>query len=193
MDEIILIGLYILVFAGLPIGFGCLLYFVPKRLGYPNAGRILIIAFGLVVLTIILWTVFQDRFFTKRNAKELLEEQQISLVDDFNLQENKSMSAPGGDYYHTFKLAISNRDKRSAVSTIKGANNFKAVTGDIDSVLYLREGRYFGPKVIRNYETNESYIREYFQPSGKEGYVPTFRRISISKTGSELTFKDISE
>jgi hypothetical protein len=193
MDEIILIGLYTLVFVGLPTGFGWLLYFVPKKLGYPNAGRILTITFGLVVLTGILWTVFQDQFFTKRNAKELVEEQQISLMDEFSLIENQSTSAPGGDYYHTFTLTISDRDKGGAVLTIRGANNFKAIKGDIDSMLYLRQDRYFGPKVVQNYETNESYVREYFQPSGKKGYVPTFRRISISKMGNDLTFEDISE
>ena len=58
MDEIILIGLYILVFVGLPIGFGWLLYFVPKKLGYPNAGRILTVTFGLVILTGIYAIIF---------------------------------------------------------------------------------------------------------------------------------------
>lgn len=53
--------------------------------------------------------------------------------------------------------------------------------------------RYFGPKVTQNYETENAYVREYFEPSGREGYAPTFRRISISKTKNELIFEDIDE
>jgi hypothetical protein len=42
-------------------------------------------------------------------------------------------------------------------------------------------------------EVIDAYVREYFQPSGQEGYAPTFRRISIYKNKNELTFEDIDE
>ena len=103
MDAFLLILLFILVFVGLPIGLVCLFYFVPKKLGYPKTGKYLTIIFGLLVLTLVLWTVFEDYLFTKGNAKELVEEQQILLAEKFELKENKSMSAIG-DYYHTFTL-----------------------------------------------------------------------------------------
>ena len=192
MDAFLLIGLYILVFVGLPIGLACLLYFVPKKLGHPKTGKYLSIIFGILVLTLVLWTVFEDLLFTKNNAKELVEEQQILLVDKFELQENKSMSAIG-DYYHTFILKLSERDRQNAILKIKSADNFKADNSSIDQTLYLSDKRYFGLKVTQNYETENAYVREYFQPSGKEGYAPTFRRISISKTKNELTFEDIDE
>lgn len=192
MDAFLLIGLYILVFIGLPIGLGCLFYFVPKKLGYPKTGKYLAIIFGLLVLTLVLWTVFEDQLFTKDNAKELVEEQQVLLVDKFELVKNESSSAIG-DYYHTFTLKISERDKQNAILKIKSADNFKANNSSIDQTLYLSDNRYFGPKVTQNYETENAYVREYFQPSGKEGYAPTFRRISISKTDNELTFEDIDE
>jgi len=192
MDGILFIGLLILFFVGLPIGIGCLLYFIPKKLGYPKTGKYLTIIFGLFVLTMVLWTVFEDQLFTKGNAKELVEEQQILLQDNFELKENKSMSAIG-DYYHTFTLEISERDKRNAITKIKSADNFKADNASIDQTLYLSDNRYFGPKITQNYETENSYVREYFEPSGQKGYAPTFRRISISKTKNELTFEDIDE
>ena len=192
MDGIIFIGLLILFFVGLPIGIACLLYFIPKKLGYPKTGKYLTIIFGLLVLTMVLWTVFEDQLFTKGNAKELVEEQQILLQDKFELKENKSMSAIG-DYYHTFTLEISERDKQSAIAKIKSADNFKAANTSIDQTLYLSDNRYFGHKVTQNYETENSYVREYFEPSGRKGYAPTFRRISISKAKSELTFEDIDE
>lgn len=192
MDEFLLIGLFILAFVGLPIGLGCLFYFLPKKLGYPKTGKYLTIIFGLLVLALVLWTVFEDQLFTKDNAQELVKEQQIILADKFELKENKSMSAIG-DYYHTFTLEISERDKRNAVLKIKSADNFKTDNSSIDHTLYLSDKRYFGPKVTQNYETENSYVRAYFQPSGQEGYAPTFRRISISKTKNELTFEDIDE
>lgn len=144
------------------------------------------------MLTIVLWTIFEDQLFTKENAKELVEDQQILLKDKFELKENKSMSAIG-DYYHTFTLKLSERDRQNAIVKIKSADNFKASNHSIDQTLYLSNKRYFGPRVTQNYETENAYVSEYFQPSGQEGYAPTFRRISISKTKNELTFEDIDE
>lgn len=192
MDAFLLIGLYILLFIGLPFGIFCLFYLIPKKLGYPKIGKYLAMIFGLLVLTLVLWTVFEDQLFTKDNAKELVEEQQILLVDKFELVKNESSSAIG-DYYHTFTLKISERDKQNAILKIKNSDNFKTENSSIDHMLYLSNKRYFGPKVIQNYETKNTYVREYFQPSGQEGYAPTFRRISISKTENELTFEDIDE
>jgi hypothetical protein len=192
LDAFLLIGLYILIFVGLPIGLSLLFYFIPKKLGYPKTGKYLTIIFGLLLVTIVLWTVFEDQLFTNDNAKELVEEQQILLTDRFELMENKSMSAIG-DYYHTFTLKISERDKRNAVLKIKSSDNFKTDNSSIDQTLYLSDQRYFGQKVTQNYETENAFVREYFQPSGQKGYAPTFRRISISKIKNELTFEDIDE
>lgn len=192
MDAIILIGLYILVFIGLPIGLIWLLNFIPKKLGYPKAGKYLAIIFGLFVLTIILWSAFEDQLFTKDNAKELVEEQQIILADEFELTENKSTSAIG-DYNHTFTLKISDRDKQTAISKIISADNFKKDNSSVDQTIYLSDDRYFGPKVTQNYETEKAFVREYFQPSGQKGYAPTYTKISISKLDNELTYEDIDE
>ena len=194
MDDFLLIGLFILAFVGLPIGLGCLFYFIPKKLGYPKTAKYLTVAYGLIVLTIGLFIVFKDQLFTKNNAKELVEEQQIILIDKFDLTENKSMSAIG-DYYHTFTLKISAKDKENAISKIRNSDNFKTdKNGSIETLMYqAAPDRYFGKKITQNYETGNSFVREYFEPSGREGYAPTFRRISISKTKNELTFEDIDE
>jgi len=77
MDVFLLIVLYILVFVGIPIGIFCLFYFVPKKLCYPKTGKYLAIIFGLLVVTLIILTVFEDQLFTKDNALELIKEQQI--------------------------------------------------------------------------------------------------------------------
>ena len=193
MDAFLLIGFFVLVFIGIPIGLGLLFYFVPKKLGYPKTAKYLTIAYGLFVLTIGLYIAFEDQLFTKHNAKELVEEQDIKLTDDFELVKNESMSAIG-DYHHTFTLKITERDRQNAITKIKSADNFKTSNGSIETLMYQpAPGRYFGKKVIQNYETENSFVREYFEPSGQEGYAPTLRRISISKKTNELTFEDIDE
>jgi hypothetical protein len=193
LDNFLFFGLLILVFIGLPIGFGILLYFIPKKLGYPKTGKYLTIIYVLLVSAFVLLTVFEDKLFTNDNAKALIEEQQILLDDKFEITENKSASAIG-DYYHTFTLKISDNDKRNAISKIKSANNFKPKNIEIDDLLSQRTSdRYFGKKVIQNYETENSFVREYFEPSGKKGYAPTFRRISISKSENLLKFEDIDD
>jgi hypothetical protein len=193
LDAYLYIGLLVLVFVGIPIGLGLLFYFVPKKLGYPKTAKYLTIAYGLFILAIGLFIAFEDKLFTKNNAKELVEEQDIKLTDEFELLKNESMSAIG-DYYHTFTLKISERNKQDAISKIKSADNFKADNGSIETLMYqAAPDRYFGKKVTQNYETENSYVREYFEPSGHKGYAPTFRRISISKADNELTFEDIDE
>ncbi len=188
----LLLGLYILVIVGLPIGLAYLLYYVPKRLGYPRIGKYLVSISSFLIVLLVLWLVFEDQLFTKNKAKELVEEQQILLLDKFELVNNESSIAIG-EYYHIFTLKISERDKQNAISKIKSSDNFISDKSLIDQMQYFSRNGYFGPKVTQNYETENSYVREFFQPSGKEGYAPTFRRISISKTNNELTFEEIDE
>ena len=191
MDSILIIGLLIVVFIGIPIGLGLLFYFVPKKLGYPKTAKYLTITYGLFALIVGLYIVLEDQLFTKQNAKELVEEQDIKLTDEFELFKNESFSAIG-DYYHTFTLKISERDRQEAILKIQNSNDFHTSKDVIDNHPYNHD-RYFGPKVTWNYENEFCYVREYFQPSGQKGYAPTFRRISISKTKNELTFEDIDE
>ncbi len=192
MDSILLIGLLILAFVGIPIGIGLLFYFIPKRLGYPRIAKYLTIAYGLVLSVFTFFAVFEDQLFTENNAKELVEEQEFQLFEEFELVHNESMSAIG-EYYHTFTLEISEQDKQDAILKIIDAENFRPSNSSIEQMIYQRAGKYFGPKVIQNYETENAYIREYFEPSGREGYAPTFRRISIRKLKNELIFEDIDE
>lgn len=192
MDSLSFIVLLFMVFIGIPIGLGLLFYFVPKKLGYPKTAKYLTFAYVLFVLTIVFYIAFEDQLFTKSNARELVEEQDFKLVDEFELLRNESMSAIG-DYYHTFTLKISERDKQNAIYEIKSSDNFKAANFSIDHVFHFNGERYFGSKVIQNYETENSFVREYYKPSGREGYAPTFRRIAFSKTKNELIFEDIEE
>ena len=168
MDAFVLIGLFILVFIGIPIGIGLLFYYIPKRLGYPKTAKYLTISYGLIVLAIGLLIAFEDQLFTKNNAKELVEEQEFKLQDEFELLNNESMSAIG-DYYHTFTIKISDRDKQDAITKIKSSDNYKTDNSSIETILYQQApDRYFGKKITQNYETENTYVREYFEPSGQK-------------------------
>ena len=99
-----------------------------------------------------------------------------------------------GDYYLEFKLSISERDKRDLILVITNAPSFTTEEIAFNDMVHRKlEDRYFGERVVRNYETEVSYVREYFEPSGRQGYAPTFRRVSIGKVGNELRFEDIDE
>ena len=189
MDDFLFIGLLILVFIGVPTAIGLLLYFIPKKLGYPKTGKVLTIIFGITIIILAGIIFFEDELFSKREARKLIEEQDIFLHDDFILKDNKSMWAPG-DYYHTFTLIISNDDKDKAIDKIKASNEYKKLGQPIRDLVYETHRRHEGPKVTQNYETENEYIREYLKPNGKE-YAPTFRRIRIDKKESKLIFEDI--
>jgi hypothetical protein len=101
---------------------------------------------------------------------------------------NKSTSSPG-DYYHTFTLKISAKDKHRMIESIKSSSNFEISNNELID-LPGSSDRYIGPEQIQNIETQYSFVREYFKPNGA-GYAPTFRRISILKKDNSLVFEDI--
>lgn len=193
MDSIILSFFIIFGVILVVCGVGFLIYFFIKKLGHPKTAIYLTIFYGLILVLYIPFSIiFEDKFFSPSDAKSLIEEQGIELVDSFTIIENKSQSAIG-DYYHTFTLGISVRDKDNAISQINNANNYIGEILSFDNLPFTNPNPYFGSKIVRNYQTKYSYVREYFEPSGREGFAPTFRRISIIKTRNELVYEDIVE
>ena len=194
MEEFILIVLLIFAFVGIPICLGLLFYFVPKKLGYPKAAKYLTWIFIFACLLLFFGAVFEDELFTKNDARDLIQEQKFTLQDKFDILKNNSSFAIG-DYRHTFTLRISERDKLNAISKIKSAENFKFDNEDTISLRFQLGSfdPYFGKIVTQNYETENDYVHEYFQPSGQKGYAPVYRRILISKKRNELIFEDIDE
>jgi hypothetical protein len=172
------------------IGFPILLYVVLKKLGYPKTGKILSITCSIIILIIALLTIFEDQLFFKKNAKKLLSEQDIALIDEFEIIENKSMTAIG-EYYHTFSLKISPKDKQLIIDQIKKSENFKSLNDKIEDFLSISE-RYEGGKIIQNYEDSSQFVREYLK-SNERGYEPTYRKIEIEKTDNKLIFEEIDD
>jgi hypothetical protein len=186
-------GIYLIVFLlifTIIIGIICLSFWFPKKLGYPKFGKYLSLIISVIIGLYFLSGIFEDELFSKSNATEILAELNIKLNDEFELIDNKSLSAVG-DYYHTFKLKISEKDKMRIINEIKISKNFKQ-DKKTESYFDNREDYYNGPKRIKNYETDNQFIRELFEPQGK-GYAPTWQKIEIDKKENLLIFEDIDE
>ena len=187
-----LLAILILIFIILPILLGVLIYFLIKKYGNPKVAKYFAIVYGVILTVIAVNVIFEDQLFSKNDAKKLIGEQNIQLSEEFKILNNKSMSAIG-DYYHTFTLEISEKDKSNGIKTIKNSTNFINDEKNVIDLLYdTNVNRYVGKKQTQNYETANYYVREYFQPNGK-GYAPTFRRIKFDKNNNELIFEDIDE
>lgn len=189
MDGIILLLLIFIIPAIIIGGIIFLSFWLPKKLGFPKAGKVIGTVSCSFFAYIIIAMIFEDELFSKNDAIELLEEQNIHLDDDFKLEENSSSWAIG-DYYHSFTLEISEKDKNKIIEEIKSTPNFKDSSFQVTELLYTDDEREVNVKYIQNYETTKSYIREYYRENGGN-YAPTFRQIYIDKNDNTLTFHDI--
>jgi hypothetical protein len=190
MDSFVIFwGLSILLFISIIVGLIYLAYRLPKRLGKRKLGLWLSGILTIVLLTLIMATVFEDQFFFKSDAKENLKEHNVELVDNFKIVSNES----GGfmDYFHQFKLTISPADKERLIDQIKSAYNYQ---DEIQDMFDLRSGKIRhsdkDTSFTANYQEESNYIYEYYKPN-KQGYTPTWCRISISKTENKLTYERV--
>ena len=134
-------------------------------------------------------SVFDEQLFSKNDAKDLIEEQKITLTDEFKLDNYKSASV-FDDYYHTFTLKISEKDRLKIIQQIKISDGYKKLGEPTTDFLdYRIKNRYIGQEKTQDYETENDYVREFFKPNG-QGYSPTFKRISVDKKVNELTFEE---
>jgi hypothetical protein len=192
MDDFLFPLILFVIFIVIPIVVAFLIYIIPKKLGYPKFARYLPVTYAIISLLFICYLFYSDYFFTKSDALKLVEEQGITLVDEFEIRNNNSSFAIG-ESYETFTLSISNLDKQKAISKIINSINFHSEKYSNDIFSYNSLNRYWGPKITKNYETEDAYVREYFKPSGQNNYAPTFRKITISKLKNELKYEDIDE
>ena len=102
-------------------------YWIFRTFGWVKVGRIVsgILLIGVVLLLLSPW--IEDWVFSKIDAKNLLKQHGVLLKDDFELIENSA----GGyrDYYHIFKLRISENDYSRLVQEIKRSAYYEEVNG----------------------------------------------------------------
>ena len=175
-DDFIFSSILFLIFIGLPVGFLFLLYFIGKKLESKRTGIILSTSVGLVFLLCFLYLRFEDKFFSKSNARDLLAENKIELKDDFEITEYQT-TVPIGDFYQRLELKISNSDR------LRFSNNFKEKSDRINTILQ----KY--PNAFREYRENtEGYFKENSKHSSiEEDY------IFISKKENKLIYELVQE
>lgn len=191
MDEFLFLFLVLIIPTLIVAGIIFLSFWLPKKLGFLKAGKIIGALTCCFFVYIVVSMIFEDELFSKNDAIELLEEQKIHLNDDFKLNENSSSWAIG-DYYHSFTLSISEKDKNRIIKEIKSAPDYKDSSNQVTSLPHTQDERKINMKYFQNYETNTSYVREYFKENG-EGYAPTFRQIYVDKKENKLRFIEIDE
>ncbi len=175
-DDFILSSILFLIFIGLPVGFLFLLYFIGKKLESKRTGIILSTSVGMVFLLSFLYLRFEDNFFSKSNARDLLAENKIELKDDFEITENQTAVAIG-DFYQRLELKISNSDR------LRLSNNFKKKTDSVNIILKNH------PNSFQEYRENHE---GFFKETRKHSEIEELS-IFISKTENKLIYELVEE
>ena len=190
MDSIIGFWLLIILLTILIVGgLIFLVYWIPKRYGKRKLGIGLAIIVTLIFATPILSFVLEDYLFFESDVIESLKEHEIVLQEDFELESNEMTGI--GDFYHRFELEISESDKSRLIEWILKSENYKE---NIPEMFDIRsnKSRYSDTKreFMVTYQDKWNYVYEYYKPN-KQGYTPTWDKISISKKENELTYERI--
>lgn len=178
---------FLLIFVLCMIGILILLYWIPRKMGYPRLAKYLSLGLSLLLVLIISFGIFQDAFFTKNQAKKLLAEQDIVLKDDFKILNNKKGS-PLSDYYHRFRIEISEKDRNSIEERIKNAVGFINLGQEKIDI----RSNYGASKFVQNYEDSTMYVREFYRPN-HEGGKSTYKKIELNKGGKTLVFIEMRD
>ncbi|HET6555702.1 MAG TPA: hypothetical protein VFG54_00215 [Prolixibacteraceae bacterium] len=158
-----------------------------KRLGYKNIGIGIIILIVLILISIPAFFFLKDFFFFKADAKDILKEHEITLVDDFKF-EHKSISGIM-DYTLQFDLQISKSDKERIIKLL--ADSRWRNHGNPDD---LYDIRLKVPDVLtKDTILYSTYEKEHFWnlQSCKvlsNGYIQTWDLIQIAKNNNYLRF-----
>lgn len=144
MDEFILGFIFFIIFIGIPLGFLWFLYFIGTKLQNRKTGITLVSVFSGIYLMCILYVIFEDHLFFKSDAEKILRKAGVVLSDDFKIKDNRTANAIG-DYYHTFTLEISKKDKEKLLKSFKA----KSDSLKIRNIEYLEY-----------YENDYGYIKE---------------------------------
>ena len=149
-------------------------YWIIKKKKKKKLGIIFLSVFvGLVLLT-----AFGDKLFTKKQAKDLLNENGINLFDEFKILNNESGSMD--EYYHVFEIEISESDKSKIISEIRNSTYF----GDLVKEYFYLSEDFLGKKTSKtfaNYRVTNGYERQSFEMLNENAFVRDIIRIDTVK------------
>ena len=141
----------ILIFLLILVGFIILTLKVSKRLGYKKIGYGISATILIVFLYLPFSFIFDGFFFSKSDAINVLRENKIELLDDFEF-ERKSISGIM-DYILEFKIKISASDKKQILETLKTSEHKVENENFQMSDLYSKV-----PKILNNDTKNKLFF-----------------------------------
>ncbi len=179
-----LIGFIILVILTVLI----IVIFFPKRTRKRiRLWRIIGTVLLIIVLSPIFILAFESFFYFKSDVISDLKKINITLQDDFDIEENEVVGLT--DYYRTTTVTISKRDKEHITKIISESENLKNISfGDFYSkgVKWTEE-----PDSVYNYrfidEITNELIRESFEK--EKDYAAILTSITLRKNDNTLTIR----
>ena len=156
-----------------------IVYLIFRALHRKKTGKIIIIVLYSLWILLILSLAFNDLFFTKKDARAFLKDEQVTLFDDFKILNSKS--SYDRDCSQLFTLKISNNDTKRIVYLIRNSSNYKdslepenAITNEIDRNTYTKvytnfrlEGFYYRQSYINDTSANERITTWFYLDTAK--------------------------
>ena len=164
--------------------------FFPKRnKRRPKLWRTIGAVLLIIVISPILFLAFESFFYFKSNVISDLNRLNISLQDDFEIEDNEVVGLT--DYYQTTTVAISKNDKERIAQMILESENLREITiGDFGShgVKWTDKSDSLYNYRFINAITNE-LIRETFEKAN--GYAAIYTSITINVKDNSLIIRII--
>ncbi|WP_152270725.1 hypothetical protein [Agriterribacter humi] len=185
-------GIFFL-FLGFPILFFAVIfisYWTLINLGFKKAGKVIAVTLTILASIPILAFVLEDYLFFKSDAKSLLKDNEIVLVDKFSIKANEVSGMR--DMYHKFELQITENDKNRLVNQLRQSGYFTTDTTIQEYNLQNELERGLSKRVFKDYERIDFIRRESYEKL-KQGYKPDFDIITISKNDNKLTFERVND
>jgi hypothetical protein len=183
-NPLLFVVLLFLVFVALVAGLIYFSYWLPKRLGQKKLGIVLSGMLIFITVCFILSVIFENELFFKSDAKKLLQENNIILVDQFSFNSIKNDQFGG---ITQFDLNISQKDKRNIIDKIRHAPNYQDSISDMyDPIeewpLHLNNNAVY----TANYTDSWNYNYEVYKTN--KIYTPIKYIISVSKINNILSY-----
>lgn len=141
-----------------------------------------LILFVIVPFTI---NIFENLFPTKSNVIFLLKEENIKLLDEFEIVRYRKQFTV---YQESFSIKISTNDKKRIINKLITTDNYKKnVDAMYDIRLEVPRFRNIDKKYVSSYKKSEVYGFQSFKTRG-DGYAPDWVFIKIPEKGNILYY-----
>lgn len=147
----------------------------------------LLSALLLLILLLIPFTIniFENLFPTKSNVIFLLKEENIKLLDEFEIVRYRKRFTV---FQESFSIKISTNDKKRIINKLITTDNYKE---NVDTMYDIRQEvprfKYIDKKYASSYKRDEVYGFQTFK-TRSNGNAPNWVVIDIPETGNILYY-----